>query len=215
MKKDICVLFDMDGVLLDTETQYDIFWKHTGDRYNVGIQNFEKVIKGTTLPNIIKKYFSELSQEEQDNIVKATDEFELTMSFHEIPGALSFVDELKTNGIKVGLVTSSMQTKLDAVNKVQHFDKIFDTLVSGDRVVLGKPNPECFLLAAKDLGVKPENCIVFEDSFAGIEAGKAAGMFVIGLSTTHPAEQLKDKTNTIIPNFKDFTLDDLFKLIAK
>ena len=164
-------------------------------------------------PNIIKKYFSELTQEEQDNIVKSTDEFELTMSFHEIPGALKFVDELKANGLKVGLVTSSMQTKLDAVNKVQHFDKIFDAIVSGDRVVLGKPNPECFLLAAKDLGVKPENCIVFEDSFAGIEAGKAAGMFVIGLSTTHPADQVKEKTSVIISNFNDFNLEKLKSLI--
>ena len=77
MEKEICVLFDMDGVVLDTESQYDKFWKHMGDRYNVGIPNFEKVIKGTTLPNIIKKYFSDLTQDEQNHIVEATDEFEL------------------------------------------------------------------------------------------------------------------------------------------
>lgn len=213
MEKELCVLFDMDGVVLDTESQYDKFWKHMGDRYSVGIPNFEKVIKGTTLPNIIKKYFSDLTQEEQDHIVKATDDFELEMSFHEIPGALKFIDELKSAGIKVGLVTSSMQTKMDAVNKVQHFDKLFDSIVTGDRVKEGKPNPECFLLGAKDLGVKPENCVVFEDSFAGIQAGTAAGMKVIALATTHPAEKLRDHADTIIPGFANFTLDDLKAMI--
>jgi len=209
MKKEICVLFDMDGVVLDTETQYDKIWKHIGERYSIGIPNFEKVIKGSTLPNIIKKYFSHLTQEEQDNIVKIIDDFETTMDFNEISGSLRFVDELKKNGIKVGLVTSSTQTKLDAVNKVQHLDQIFDTIVAAERVVQGKPNPECFLLGAQDLNAKPENCIVFEDSFAGIEAAMAAGMTVIALATTHSADRLRDKADTIIPDFKNFGIEDL------
>lgn len=209
MKKEICVLFDMDGVMLDTESQYDIVWKHIGDRYSVGVPNFEKVIKGTTLPNILKKYFSEQTAEEIKNIEKTIDDFEAGMEFPEIPGSLKFVDELKANGLKVGLVTSSTQTKLKAVNKVRNFDKLFDTIVSAERVANGKPNPECYLLAAKDLGVEPQNCIVFEDSFAGLEAGKAAGMTVIGLATTHSAEKLMPYTDTIIPDFKNFGLSEL------
>lgn len=213
MKKEICVLFDMDGVLIDTEPQYDIIWKHIGERYNMGIPNFEKVIKGTTLPNILKKYFSEQTEEERRNIEKTIDEFETNMDFVEIAGSLKFVADLKANGIKVGLVTSSTQTKLDAVNKVQHFDQLFDTIVAAERVVQGKPNPECYLLAAKDLNVDAKNCVVFEDSFAGIEAGKAAGMTVIGLSTTHPAEQLMTLADTIIPDFRNFGLSDLEAIV--
>lgn len=214
MKKEICVLFDMDGVMIDTESQYDVIWKHIGDRYNVGIPNFEKVIKGTTLPNIINKYFSELTEEEQSNIEKTIDDFEAHMEFPEIPGSLKFVDELKAAGVKVGLVTSSTQTKLNAVNRVRHFDSLFDTIVAAERVVLGKPNPECYLIAARDLSVAPEDCIVFEDSFSGIEAGKAAGMKVVGLSTTHPADKLKDLVDFIIPDFRDFNLSRL-KSIAE
>jgi len=213
MKKEICVLFDMDGVMIDTETQYDVIWKHIGDRYNVGIPHFEKIIKGTTLPNIMKKYFSEQTDEERKNIEKMIDDFETNMEFPEIPGSLKFVDELKGNGIKVGLVTSSTQTKLNAVNKVRHFDKLFDTIVAAERVVQGKPNPECYLLAAKDLNVDPKDCVVFEDSFAGLEAGKAAGMTVVGLCTTHEAQKLMPYTDTIIPDFKNFGLVELEAIV--
>lgn len=212
-ESEICVLFDMDGVVLDTETQYDKFWSQMGEQYHLGIPHFEKVIKGTTLPNIIKNNFSHLSQDEQDKIVEAADLFEQGMSYHEIAGALKFIAELKSKGIKIGLVTSSMQVKMDAVNKVQHFDQIFDTIVTGDRVVDGKPNPECFLLAAQDLGVDPSDCVVFEDSFAGIRAGQAAGMTVIALATTLSADELKDKTDQIIPNFVDFTFNDLEQMV--
>lgn len=210
MSKEICVLFDMDGVMIDTEPQYDVFWKHAGDKYNAGIANFEKVIKGTTLHGILQKYFSHLSKEETNNLVESLDKFESEMKFTEIPGAVKFVETLKSKGIKVGLVTSSMDIKLEAVNKVRHFDKLFDTIVSGNRVSKGKPDPECFLLAAKELNADPKNCIVFEDSFAGIAAGQAAGMKVVGLSTTHAEEAIKEKGVKVIPNFED--LDDSFVL---
>ena len=98
---------------------------------------------------------------------------------------------------------------MKGVNRDKGFDKLFDTIVSAERVEYGKPNPECYLLAAKDLNVKPENCIVFEDSFAGIEAGNAAGMVVVGLATTNPANMLEDKTVKVIPDFSDFSIADL------
>ncbi len=212
MENNICVLFDMDGVMIDTEPQYDVFWKHAGDRYNTGIANFEKVIKGTTLPNILKKYFSHLTQEELSNLSDSLDKFEANMNFEEIPGSVKFVKELKAKGIKVGLVTSSTDTKLIAVNKAKQFDQLFDTVVSAARVTEGKPNPRCFLLAAEDLGVDPKDCIVFEDSFAGIEAGIAAGMKVIGLATTNSADSLKDKCCKVIPDFKNFSVEDLLSI---
>lgn len=212
MENNICVLFDMDGVMIDTEPQYDVFWKHAGDRYNTGITDFEKVIKGTTLPNILKKYFSHLTQEELQTLSDNLDKFEANMNFEEIPESVKFVNELKAKGIKVGLVTSSTDTKLIAVNKAKQFDKLFDTVVSASRVTEGKPNPKCFLLAAEDLGVDPKNCIVFEDSFAGIEAGKSAGMKVIGLATTNSAESLQDKCSKVIPNFRNFSVEDLLSI---
>lgn len=202
MGKITCVLFDMDGVMLDTEPQYDKFWKHASERYNIGISDFEKKIKGTTLPNILKKYFSEYTQSEVDALVEELDRFESEMVYPEIAGSIDFVKKLKTAGYKVGLVTSSTETKLVGVNKAHRFDELFDTVVSAARVKNGKPNPDCYLLAAKDLGVEPQNCVVFEDSFAGIDAATAAGMPVVGLATTNSAELLENKCVKIINHFQ-------------
>ncbi|WP_029904463.1 HAD family phosphatase [Prevotella sp. 10(H)] len=213
MKKITCALFDMDGVMLDTESQYDIFWKDAGKRYGIDIPNFEKVIKGTTLPNILKKYFSEFTKEQLDILVEEIDKFEQQMVYPEIPGSIAFVNSLKALGMKVGLVTSSGITKLKEVYKVKHFDTLFDTIVYDARITHGKPAPDCYLLAAKDLGVNPEECVVFEDSFAGIESGLAAGMTVIGLSTTHPAEKVKEKGVKEISDFTEMNYDKLLELV--
>lgn len=209
MENDLCFLFDMDGVMIDTEPQYDVFWKHAADKYNVGIPNFERIIKGTTLPNILKKYFSEYTESEVNTLVDELEKFEAGMEYPEIPGSVDFVKMLKEKGFKVGLVTSSTAKKLEGVYRDTQFDKLFDTIVYAERIIHGKPAPDCFLLAAKDLNVDPKNCIVFEDSFAGIEAGTTAGMKVIGLATTHPAESLDGKCSMIIPNFKKLQLSDI------
>ena len=209
MKKKICALFDMDGVMIDTESQYDVIWKHLGDKYNIGIEDFEKIIKGTTLPNILKKYFSHLTQDELHSLENELDKFEAQMVYPEISGSVNFVKLLKENGYKVGLVTSSTNTKMAGVNKALQFDQLFETIVSAERVVKGKPDPDCYLLAAKDLNVTPEECIVFEDSFAGVEAAIAAGMTVVGLSTTNSKESLEDKCATVIPDFKGLKISDL------
>lgn len=211
MKNITCALFDMDGVMIDTEPQYSVFWKQAGEKYKVGLANFESVIKGTTMPNILKKYFGHVSKSKIDELLNDHDKFEANMSFPEIQGAIRFVESLKAKGIKVGLVTSSSETKLDGVNRVKHFDQLFDTVVSASRVKNGKPNPECYLLAAKEIGVDPANCIVFEDSFAGLEAGNAAGMTTVGVATTHPANSLAGKCNKVINNFTSLEWDDVLQ----
>lgn len=208
-----CVLFDMDGVMLDTEPLYDKFWEHAADKYNIGIPNFAKQIKGTTLPNILKKYFSEYTQEERDRLEKEVHEYESNMIFEQIPGSIQFVKALKKNGIKVGLVTSSTMTKMNAVNKQKEFDKLFDTIVTAEDVTHGKPDPQCFLVGANNLKADPGNCFVFEDSFAGIEAGNKAGMKVIGLATTNTANALADKCIAVIRDFENFKVDDLKTMI--
>lgn len=207
-----CVLFDMDGVMLDTEPLYDKFWNHAAYKYNIQIPNFAKQIKGTTLPNILKKYFSDYTQEERDQLEKDVHDYEASLIFDQIPGSIEFVEALKREGIKVGLVTSSTMPKMIAVNKQRKFDELFDTIITAENVKQGKPNPECFLLGAKNLGFEPKQAFVFEDSFAGIEAATKAGMKVIGLATTHPAELLNDKCEIVIPNFEQFTVEELKKL---
>lgn len=204
-------LFDFDGVIVDTEPIYDIFWNEAGERYGTGIDNFAAVIKGTTLPYIIEKYFSDRPEEFRQMVIKESTEYESTMPLPAMPGSLEFLHLLKEQGVQMGLVTSSDNSKVERAFKLHHLEGMFDTIVTADRITKGKPDPMCYLLAANDLGISPSDCLVFEDSFAGIQAGTAAGMRVIGLSTTNPEESLKDKVYEVIPNFEKITLEDYMK----
>ena len=201
-------LFDFDGVVADTEPIYDQFWSDMGIRYQLGIDNFSKVIKGLILPVIMERFFSQFSEETRQSIVQANVDFERTMPIPPLPGSLEFIHALKAHGVKMGLVTSSSEAKIQRALKLLQLEGTFDTLISADRITKGKPDPMCFLLAAKDLAAEPEDCLVFEDSLNGIRAGVNAGMRVIGLSTTNPEEVLREMVYKVIPNFQGLTFED-------
>lgn len=203
MEKITTILFDFDGVIADTEPQYDIYMDELGEKYNLGIHNFARTIKGTTTPDILKKYFSHFSESEVEKIKEEIDSFEQRMEFPLVDGASDFIDYLKSNGYKIGLVTSSSDIKMKRALKLLKMDRTFDTEVTSSRITEGKPNPMCYLLAAKDLKSDPKECIVFEDSFHGIQSGKSAGMKVVGLSTTIAKADLLNVTDIVIPDFSD------------
>jgi len=205
MRNNIAFLFDLDGVIIDTESQYDIFWKATGEKYQLGIENFENIIKGTTLPDILSRYFSHLPETMQQELAAANQAFELEMDIIPVPGALAFLENVKKAGIPMGLVTSSDNRKITYVFSQIPVRQYFDTIVSADRITRGKPDPMCYLLAAQNLSVSPGNCFVFEDSFNGIQSGNAAGMKVIGLSTTNPVDSIAKDCIRVIPDFCDFS----------
>ncbi len=203
MTKISTVLFDFDGVIADTEPQYDIYIDELGIKYNLGIDNFAALVKGTTTPYILKNYFSHLSQEERLEIEQDISNFEQRMDFPLVNGVMEYINYLKENNYKLGLVTSSPEVKMERALKLLNLSETFDTVVTASRIVNGKPNPMCYLLAAEDLGSAPEECVVFEDSFHGIQAGKSAGMRVVGLSTTINKKDLAEKVNHVIPDFSD------------
>jgi len=211
MKQLKTALFDFDGVIVDTEPIYDIFWNDAAERYNLGIENFAEIIKGSTLPTIMAKYFTKYPKEMQEQVRAENIAYESQMDLPPMPGSIEFLRLLKENGVQIGLVTSSDYSKIQRASKALELEGIFDTIVTADRITNGKPDPSCYLLAASDLNVKPEECLVFEDSFAGIQAGNSARMRVIGLSTTNSAESLKDKVHQVIPNFMQITFEDYLK----
>lgn len=203
--------FDFDGVVVDTEPIYDLFWNEAAQRYGLGIDNFADIIKGTTLPYLLETYFSNHSEEFRQMVIKESTDYEKTMPIPPMPGSIEFIQLLKEKGVRIGLVTSSDNTKVARAFQLLGLDNTFDTVVTADRITRGKPNPMCYLLAASDLNVSPEDCIVFEDSFFGIQAGNDAGMRVIGLSTTNSPESLQDKVFEVIPNFEHITFEDYLR----
>lgn len=211
MKQLKTALFDFDGVVADTEKIYDVFWDKMGKRYEQPYEHFAAQIKGTTLPYIMEKYFSSYPEDVRLQIIKESNDFDHNMPIPPMPGAIGFIQDLKNHGVTVGLVTSSDNIKMARALRLLELEQTFDTIVTADRITKGKPDPMCYLLAASDLQVSPEDCIVFEDSFAGIQSATNAGTKVIGLSTTYPEEAIKDKVYRVIPNFEQLTFEDFIQ----
>ena len=208
-EKPIAALFDFDGVVVDTEPQYTLFWDEKGQKYHPEIPNFGHHIKGQTLIQIYKQFFRE-PEGLQDEITRQLLDYELTMHFEYIDGVVDFMKELREKGVKLAIVTSSNDAKMaNAYREHPELKTMVDYIVTADRVTHSKPHPECFLLGAEMLGVEKDDCIVFEDSFHGIEAGNRAGMKVIGLATTNSAEAIADKCALVIPDFTDFTFEKM------
>lgn len=202
MGKITTVLFDFDGVITNTEPQYDTYYDRVGEQH-LGIKNFASMVKGVTLPNIISKYFKDVPQTEIDKIIEETIEFEKNLNYPPIPGAIEFISYLKENNYKIGLVTSSQDFKMKIALNALGLTNAFDTEVTANRITEGKPDPMCYLLAAKDLNASPEECMVLEDSFFGIQSGLSAGMCVVGLSTTNSEADLKKVVDNVIPDFSN------------
>ena len=189
------VLFDLDGVLLDSEGQYSIFWRAMDERFPTGVEDFSNYIKGFHLARILG-YFA--NDEIREQIVQALVEFEKNMRFEFFPGALALVHRLRDMGIPMAIVTSSDHKKMQALySQYPEFPTLFDKIVTGDMVTKAKPDPDCFLMGARQLGVDIRECIVFEDSRNGLIAGRESGALVIGIATTldrDTVSQLSDLT---------------------
>lgn len=213
MKKTVA-LFDLDGVIFDTEAQYSVFWGEIGRREHPEVEHFDRVIKGQTLVQIYGKWFA--GQDDlQQRITKELDEFEKHMNYEYVPGVERFLQELRANGVHTAVVTSSNDVKMRNVYKVHpEFSGYFDEILTSERFRRSKPAPDCYLLGAEVFGADTADCVVFEDSFHGLEAGRGAGMKVVGLSTTNAAERIAPMCDCVIPDFTAFGIENLKDLLA-
>ena len=206
-------LFDFDGVIMDTETQYTRFWDNAGKKF-ADIDGFGHIIKGQTLIQIMDKYFADRTEADRRLIIDMINEFERDMVFEFIPGAWEFLAALKQAGIRSAIVTSSNDQKMSQVYKAhpQLHTKV-DAVLTSENFSRSKPDPECFLKGMEILGAKPEDTFVFEDSIHGINAGRAAGAHVVGLATTNPREVIAPLCDLVIDDFRNFTIADCRELL--
>lgn len=159
------------------------------------------------MPDIMDLYFSGHTEDFRRMVWDEATAYERTMPLPALAGSLEFLQLLKEKGVQLGLVASSDNYKIERAFEMYDLKDTFDTVVTADRITQGKPHPMCYLLAAKDLETDPAGYLVFEDSFAGIQAGNNAGMRVIGLTTTNPAEALKELVYECIPDFRGVTFE--------
>lgn len=212
--KDLIILFDFDGVIVDTESQYTIFWDKMGKDY-LGAENFGMTIKGQTLKQIFGKYFDGMFKE-QEEIVPHLDRFESQMSYEYMPGFLEFITGLKSAGIPTAIVTSSNDDKMaHAFRAHPELPELVDAILTSEHFSKSKPDPECFLKGMEVLEGSPESTIVFEDSIHGINAGRASGARVIGLATTNKSEVLTPLCDMVINDFTEISLKDITALLQQ
>lgn len=203
MKK--IVLFDLDGVILDTESQYTTLWDRLG-KVHLDQEGFGTTIKGQTLNQILQQHVSDPSL--ASLLEEEVDRFECEMDYGFIPGARDFLAEVKKAGIPCAVVTSSNQKKMEKFySKCPDFKDMVDVILTSEHFSKSKPDPECFLKGMEILGAKPEDTIVFEDSIHGLTAGRASGAFVVGLATTNSRDVIAHLCDMVIDNFEGLSLN--------
>ena len=208
-------LFDLDGVVFDTEPQYTDFWGMIGSRYLPNVNEFEYKIKGQTLVQIFEEWFPG-NENLQSEIVKALNDFEANMRYEYVAGLLDFLRMLKSYSVKTAIVTSSNLPKMQNVY-AQHpqFNELFDAILTSEDFDESKPSPDCYLKAAAKLNTNVKDCVVFEDSINGVKSGVNAGMKVVGLSTTNPVSVLASLCDIVIPNFESVGIEIITDLVGK
>lgn len=207
-------LFDFDGVIVDTESQYTVFWDRMGTEY-LGFEDFGRRIKGQTLVQIFGGHFSGMLKE-QEEVVARLNEYEAAMSYDFLPGVVDFLHELKEAGVPTAIVTSSNQPKMEQVYRAHpQLDEMVDAILTSEDFSRSKPDPECFLKGMEILGGTPEETVVFEDSFHGLAAGRAAGAYVVGLATTNSREDIVPLCDMVISDFTNISLSSLKQVSSK
>ena len=198
-------LFDLDGVVIDTEGQYTLFWDMIGRQY-LGCIGFGAEIKGKTLKRILQDHFVNKPAETRREIATLMEDFESKMAMPYIAGFKEFFGALAKGGWVTAVVTSSNENKMKNVyKKLPKLETMFDKIFTAEMFTESKPAPDPYLIAAEGLSIPASNCLVFEDSISGLISGRSAGMKTVGLATTNPAEVVSRYADIVIPDFASFT----------
>ncbi len=210
MGKILAGLFDFDGVVMDTEPQYSKFWGAMGKKYKPDVLNFEQKVKGCTLFQIYDCYFAGETKLQKE-ITAALNRYEESIPYVYVPGVVDFVESMRAAKIKTAVVTSSNKLKMACVYKAHpELPALFDKIFTADDYSKSKPDPQCFNVAVDYFKLKPEECVVFEDSFNGLKAAQAAHTRVTALATTNPRVSLEPLSDVVIDNFKGVNFESLF-----
>lgn len=201
-------LFDLDGVIIDSESQYTRIWAQINQEFPTGIPGFELIIKGSTLSKILNENYD--SEETRNKVSRRLHQLEAQMKYNYLPFAREFLIELKKRNLPSVLVTSSDNKKMAHLyEEIPEIRSFFDYIITGDLVKTSKPSPEGYLLGAEKIGVDPSRCFVFEDSLQGVMAGKNAGAYVVGIAGTLESEKLAPFSHIVINNFGEIDIDTL------
>jgi beta-phosphoglucomutase len=203
-------IFDLDGVIVDTAKYHYKAWKRLANELGFeftekdnerlkGVSRFESLdilleIGGLYFSEELKQAVAKVKNDWYVQYISAINESEL------LKGAREYLVFLRKKGVKIALGSASKNSKIIIDNL--RIENLFDVIIDGNKITKSKPDPEIFLLGAKGLELKPSECVVFEDAYAGIEAAKGGGIYAVGIGS-------KDD----LPN-ADLNIKGLYELLA-
>lgn len=171
-------IFDMDGLLLDTEKLYEQAWKNAAKAFGQEhSREFHRAVCGTNgqqMLQVIAKYYPQVDNEQFMEYCLNNFQEMIEEDVPEKPGMRRILNYFKYNGVKMAVASSSAPEVIASNLERLGVLKYFTAIVSGHQVAKGKPEPDIFQLAAEKLGLSPQQCYVFEDSGNGVRAGAAA-----------------------------------------
>ena len=211
------LLLDMNGVVVDDMRFHEHAWIALATKHgrSLTVDEFRRTMSGRRNRDNIAHIFGSGLAEEQIHAYQHEKEEAYRQAYapHRValPGLVALLDEARARGVRTAVATSAPRANIDFVLDPLDVRRRFDAVVGEAEVRRAKPDPEIYLLAAQRLGVDARECVVFEDSLAGVASGRAAGMPVVGLTTTHTPEELHDCA-LAVPNFESLTIESLSKL---
>ena len=215
------LLWDVDGTLVDTAELHFQAWlilaRELGKPFTRA--DFAGTF-GWRNPEIIPKLFGQEYDDEQINLLSDRKEdlyrAEAEKGVALLPGAKRLLDAVIASGGRQAIGSSAPRRNIDLILRITQTAPLFSAIVAMEDTRRGKPDPEVFLLGAKQTGVLPERCIVLEDAPAGIQAAKAGGMRAVGVAFVghHPAERLQTAgADLVVKSLEEVGVPQLFDLL--
>ena len=208
------VIFDLDGVIVTTDDYHYEAWKKIADQENIYFdreinERLRGVSRMESLDIILEKSSKIYNEEEKIELATRKNDYyknllENLTKEDILPGILETLNFLENKKIKTAIGSSSKNT-IFILNKIGLTNR-FDAIVDGTMIKNSKPDPEVFLQAAEKVGIKTEKCLVIEDADAGVEAGKRAGMRVLGVGSAKNNENADYKSE----NMEEFNIASIF-----
>lgn len=202
-------IFDMDGTLVDNMYFHTQAWGKMLEENGIEINAHDFLVKtaGKTNREILPTVFGDISDERIEELGKRKETIYQELFLPErkaVEGVIEFLEASQKLGIKLAVATAAPVGNMEFILDGLDLRKYFGAITTAADVSKGKPNPEIFLKSAEKLGVKAQNCIVFEDAFGGFEAAHRASMKSIGITTVNSAEDIL-KLDSVVEAHADFT----------
>lgn len=213
------VIFDMDGVIIDSEPMHNAAYNDMFDEVGIKVSNeLYESFTGQSTINICKRLCDHFNLKQSPETLVSIKRkhykqfFESNSELTLINGVFDLIQDYHSNGLKLVLASSAAMISIDQIFDRFDLHPYFIAKFSGGDLKQSKPHPEIFLKAVEATGFKNEECMVIEDSTNGIEAAKAANVFCVGYDSFHSKNQDYSKADWVIKDFKEIAFDHIDKV---